>query len=176
MYRNIEFPAASEYPPYAEMYMKLLKKDGSLLQQLEYNLKKHLDLMTGFTENQLNFHYAAGKWTLKEVLVHIIDDERIYAYRALCFARNETMALPGFDEKHYSQNADCQKRSLESIMREYKFVRMSTIALFEGLSNDALKRIGTADGKRSSVRALGYHIAGHELHHFNIIEERYLSD
>ena len=176
MERLIPFPSSSEYPAYTEIYMIHLRRDGTLIQQLKDNYQKVHSLFSKLSEEQLNLRYAKDKWTIKEVLVHLVDDERIYAYRAMAFARNEQEALPGFDENHYIKYADTEFRSLDSILKEYKTVRESTIALFEGFSESALLRIGTADGKQNSVRSLGYHIAGHEMHHFHIIRERYLNN
>jgi hypothetical protein len=110
------------------------------------------------------------------VLVHIIDDERIFAYRALCYARGEQMGLPGFDQDVYASLSQADERSLDSIFEEYEAVRKSTIALFNGLPEDSLTRIGKGSGSfaGASVRALVYHLAGHELHHINLIKELYL--
>ena len=174
MNKLIEFPSQTEYPPYAEMYMKLVLKDGTLLKQLNDNLEETKKFVASLTEEELNFRYSDDKWSVKEVLVHIVDDERIYAYRALAFARNDKTSLPGFEQDDYAKHSDTNNRKIENIMEEYEAVRMSTIALFNGLSEEALRRIGTADGNRASVRALGYHIAGHELHHIKFIKERYL--
>ncbi|MGB5819989.1 MAG: DinB family protein [Saonia sp.] len=174
MTKSITFPSHTEYPDYAQMYMDLVKTDGTLLDQLRTNLEKTIKLISTLSEEEINYRYAADKWTIKEVLVHIIDDERIYAYRAMAFARNDKTVLPGFDQNDYTMFAASSSRTLKNILTEYKAVRMATIALFDGFSEKALMRIGTADGKMASVRALGYHIAGHELHHIKIIKERYL--
>jgi len=174
MEKVIAFPTSSEYPAYAEMYMKLLQKDGTLLQQLKTNLEKTKELIATLSGEKLNDSYAENKWTLKEVLVHIIDDERIYGYRALAFARNEKTALPGFEQDQYTVNSDAHLRPIDNIMAEYEAVRMGTITLFDGFSEEALLRIGTTNRNKTSVRALGYHIAGHELHHINLIKELYL--
>ena len=173
---KLEFPLTTEYPSYAEMYMKLIQKDVSLLKQLQDNLEQTKILVASLSEDELNFRYANDKWSLKEVLVHIIDDERIYAYRALAFARNDKTNLPGFEQDHYTKYSDTDFRTIENIMAEYEAVRMSTIALFNGFFNNALIRTGTADENKTSVRALGYIIAGHELHHIKIIKERYLKE
>lgn len=172
--RSIAKPIAGEYPPYAEMYMKYLPDDGLLLQHLtdNYNLVKNL--IFSLPEENLYFRYAPGKWTIKEILVHIIDDERIYAYRALCFARNEQTSLPGFEQDDYARYSGANDRELSNIFDEYEAVRQSTIALFNGLPKEALTRIGMANNNRATVRALGYHIAGHELHHLHIIQQYYL--
>jgi len=123
---------------------------------------------------KLNYRYAQNKWTIKEILVHIIDDERIYAYRALCFARNDKTELPGFEQDDYALHSRANERSLENILEEYEAVRNATIALFNGLPEDSLLRMGTANNNKATVRAMAYHIAGHELHHMNIIKEKYL--
>ncbi|WP_109438045.1 DinB family protein [Aquimarina sp. AU119] len=177
MYTNkiIAFPSKKEYPVYAEMYMDHIKKDGNLLTQLYDNFNAIKKFVASLSEKELNYKYAENKWSIKEVLVHIIDDERIYGYRALTFARNDKTSLPGFEEKDYTRYADTYTRTIKNIMQEYEAVRMSTITLFNGFSDDALLRIGTANNNKTSVRALGYHIARHELHHINIIKERYLT-
>lgn len=109
------------------------------------------------------------------MLVHVVDDERIYGYRAMCFARGEATPLPGFEQDDYAAASGANERPLCSIMAEYAAVRHATIALFDGLADDALTRSGVANGNRASVRALGWHIAGHELHHLKLLRERYLS-
>jgi uncharacterized damage-inducible protein DinB len=173
--RLIEKPQPGEYPPYADMYMKLVPGDGLLLQHLWDNFLKAKELLLTLPAAKLLFKYRVDKWTIKEILVHIIDDERIYAYRAMCFARNEKTPLPGFEQDEYAFYSDANNRDIENIFEEYEAVRRATITLFNGLPDDALLRSGTADNKESTVRALAYHIAGHELHHFNIIREKYLA-
>jgi uncharacterized damage-inducible protein DinB len=172
--RKIEKPKQGEYPAYAIMYMKLVPDDGLLLQHLESAYDEMEKLILSLPTEKLLYRYKENKWTIKEVLVHIIDDERIYAYRALCFARNERTPLPGFEQDDYITFSNANERSLESILQEYEAVRKATIALYEGLEEAALLRSGIANDNRVTVRALGYHIAGHELHHINIIKERYL--
>ena len=172
--KNIAFPSKNEYPAYAEMYMKLVRKDGTLLGQLKDNFEGTRKLVASLSEQELNFKYAKNKWSIKEVLVHIIDDERIYAYRALAFARNDKTNLPGFEQEDYTRYSDAESRAIESILEEYEAVRNSTIALFKGFSDASLLRLGIANENRASVRALGYHIAGHELHHIKMIKEIYL--
>ena len=174
MIKHIKFPSKSEYPIYAEMYMKLVKKDGSLIEQLKSSLEKTKTLIKNLSNEELDFRYKKNKWSIKEVLVHIIDDERIYGYRALSFARNDKTNLPGFEQEDYNINSDTAERTIENIMEEHETLRLSTITLFKGFSDKALKRIGTANGNQTSVRALGYHILGHELHHIKIIENLYL--
>lgn len=168
-------PQHGEYPSYAEMYMKWMPDDGLLLQHLQTNFEHTSRLVQSLTEEQLYLRYAPNKWTIKEVLVHIVDDERIYAYRAMCFGRNEKLALPGFDQDEYARYSDANDRDIDQIMTEYEAVRNATIALFDGFSDTALTRMGVADGNRATVRALGYHIAGHELHHVHLLKTKYLN-
>lgn len=121
------------------------------------------------------FRYAPGKWTLKELIGHMVDDERIFAYRALCIARGDTRALEGFDENEYVAGADFENRALRRLIDEYSLVRGATIALFAPLSAGAWLRRGTVAGYTASVRGLAFHIAGHELHHMAILRDRYLA-
>ncbi len=121
------------------------------------------------------YRYAKDKWTIKEVLIHLIDMERIYACRALRFARNDQTGLPGFDGGQYVYSSGANNRDISDLLDELEAVRHSTIAMVEGFDEKALIRSGTINGKPVSVRALIYHIAGHELHHIKIIKERYLT-
>ncbi len=125
---------------------------------------------------KLLYRYAYGKWSIKEILVHIVDDERIFSYRALRFARNEKLNLTGFDQDSYAIYSEADKRDLGNIFDEYEAVRNSTITLFNGLPGNSLDRMGHGTGlaNDATVRALAYHIAGHELHHVNFIKENYL--
>ena len=176
MIKYIEFPSKSEYPTYAEMYMKLVNRDGSLIDQLKSSLDRTKALINNLSNEELDYKYKQNKWSIKEVLVHIIDDERIYGYRALSFARNDNTNLPGFEQDDYNAYSDTSERTIENIMDEYESLRLSTIALFKGFSDKALKRLGNANGNQTSVRALGYHILGHDLHHIKVIENLYLKE
>lgn len=175
--RPIPKPQAGEYPPYADMYIRLLPDDGQILRHLRDQAPETKRLITALPSNRLLYRYAPGKWSIKDILVHIVDDERIFSYRALRFARNEQHNLIGFDQDAYVAEAKADGRSLESIFEEYDAVRQATIALFANLPEEALGRMGhgTGTANDATVRALAYHIAGHELHHLNIIRERYLS-
>jgi uncharacterized damage-inducible protein DinB len=174
--RTIPRPLPGEYPPYAEMYMKLVPHDGRVLQHLRDGFVAARELIHSLPESRLYHRYAPGKWSIKEVLVHIVDDERIYAYRALRFARGERQNLIGFDQDAYAQQSEADARPLDSIFEEYEAVRNATIALFHGLPEQSLTRMGhgTATANDATVRALAYHIAGHELHHLHLIRTRYL--
>jgi uncharacterized damage-inducible protein DinB len=172
--KKIEKPKEGEYAPYTISYIGLLPDDGLVLQHLEENLKATSDFILSLPEENLMYRYAEGKWTIKEILVHISDDERIYAYRALRFARHDMTELPGFEQDDYARYSRADERDIKDILRELDAVRKATISLFAGLGREALLRVGVADGKVMSVRAAAYHIAGHELRHINIIKERYL--
>jgi len=170
----VDKPAPGEYPDYAAMYIDLLPNDGLLLQHLQKNLQATKDLVQSLPAEKLLYRYAENKWTIKEVLVHIIDDERIYAYRALCFARGEKTPLPGFEQNDYAANSGANERDVNNIIEEYEAVRRSTIALFNGFTEADLVKTGIANDSEASVRALGWHLTGHEIHHINLIKERYL--
>jgi uncharacterized damage-inducible protein DinB len=172
--KRIEKPNEGEYAPYTIMYIGLLPDDGLVLKHLKDNLKATTDFILSLAEEKLTYRYAEDKWTIKEILVHIIDDERIYAYRALRFARNDKTELPGFEQDDYAFHSGANGRQVTDILKEFATVRRSTISLFNGLDSNSLTRAGVADGKVMSVRAAAYHIAGHELRHINIIKERYL--
>ena len=172
--KKIEKPLEGEYAPYTIMYIGLLPDDCLVLKHLEDNLKATTDFILSLPEEKLKHRYAEGKWTIKEILAHIVDDERIYAYRALRFARDDKTELPGFEQDDYAIHSGANERDIRDILREFATVRRATISLFEGLDREALLRVGVADGKVMSVRAAAYHIAGHELHHINIIKEHYL--
>jgi uncharacterized damage-inducible protein DinB len=172
--RRIEKPVEGEYAPYTIMYIGLLPDDGLVPKHLQDNVKATGDFILSLPEEKLAFRYAEDKWTIKEILVHLIDDERIYGYRALRFARNDKTELPGFEQDEYALYSGANERQVKDILDELVAVRNSTIALFNGLDNSALTRAGVASGNAMSVRAAAYHIAGHELRHINIIKERYL--
>ncbi|HMH20121.1 MAG TPA: DinB family protein [Puia sp.] len=174
---NIIFKAKpGDYPAYAEMYMKWLPDDGLILQHLKDNFISTKELIYSLPGDRLYHRYGEGKWSIKEVLVHIVDDERIFAYRALRFARNEQMSLTGFDQDAYVRYSEADSRALDNIFEEYEAVRNATIALFNGLPENSLDRMGHGTGtfNNATPRALLYHIAGHEQHHIHLIRERYL--
>ncbi len=172
--RLIPKPNPDEYPAYAKMYIDLLPDDGRLLEHLGAGLRATGELLRFLPEEQLLYRYDEGKWTIKEVLLHVIDDERIYAYRALRFARGDQTELPGFEQDDYVPLSGANGRSIDSLLCELEAVRDATLQLYGGLPEEALQRSGIANENRASVRALGYHIAGHELHHMRLVRERYL--
>ncbi|MGH2664246.1 DinB family protein [Flavobacterium sp.] len=175
--RTITKPKKGEYPPYSRIYMELLKDDGLLLHHMKDNFIKIKKFIQDLPEEKLYYRYAEGKWSIKEILVHIIDDERIFAYRALRYARFDKTELNGFEQDDYAFYSDADERSLDSIFEEYEAVRNATITMFNGFPEEAFMRCGTSVGNinNRTVRALAYHIAGHELRHIKIIKERYLN-
>lgn len=126
-------------------------------------------------ENELEFKYEEGKWSIKDILQHLIDTERIFTYRATRFARNDKTELPGYDENLFAQEAKGDRKSKDQLINEYIAVHKSSIMFFNQLSNEELNRIGVASGESLSVKDIGYIISGHILHHIEIVEERYLS-
>lgn len=180
-YRQILRPDRSEYPSYSQAYFDLIKTDTDILQELSDNFFKLKELIYSLPADRLEYQYAENKWTIKEILVHNIDDERIFSYRALRYARNDNTPLHGFEQNDYTRYAYANGRSLESIFEEYESVRNATLTLFQNLPEDSfMRRGGMMDSgghinNIRTVRALVYHIAGHELNHVKIIKERYLN-
>lgn len=170
----IQKPLPGEYDPYTIQYIKLLPDDGLVLKHVKENGDAAVKFFLSLTDEQLRFRYAPGKWTIKDIVLHLSDDERIFAYRALRIARNDATALPGFDQDPYVATGKANERSIQSLAEEFMTVRLSTISLFSNLPDDVWMRMGTANNHVVSVRALLYHLAGHELHHLNIIREKYL--
>ncbi|MGA0560048.1 DinB family protein [Larkinella sp. VNQ87] len=167
-------PSAHEYPvdSFFARYINLVDTEnvtGLLRQQcaIVESLFKNL------TVAQQDYRYATGKWSPKEMLGHMIDTERIFMYRALCIARGEQQSLPGFDENGYADTAQFSNQSQQQLLQHYGFVRQSTLALAESLTEEALDRIGTANGSPVSARAFFTILAGHERHHLTILAERY---
>jgi|SRR5579871_3077148 len=166
-------PETTEYQSYYGRYISLVPgKD--LVQTLERQLTETLPILRSITEEKSLQRYAPGKWSIKEVLGHLIDAERIFTYRALRFARKDQTPLPGFDQDPYVEAANFDARPWTDLVDEFEHVRRSTILFFRSLRPEDLLRLGTASQNAITVRALGYIIAGHELHHMEILRDRYL--
>jgi uncharacterized damage-inducible protein DinB len=167
-------PDTSEYPPYAAVYVNLVVGD-QILPILAAQLEQSTALLKSVDDRRASeFAYAPGKWTIKQILGHIIDTERIFGYRALCVARNDVTPLPGFEQDDYVAAGFFNERSLNSLIDEYRAVRQSTIALFQNLPQQAWLRQGLANKYNVTVRGLAFLAAGHELHHVKILREKYL--
>ena len=134
-----------------------------------------VDFYKGIPSELYNYRYADGKWTIKEVLAHIIDGERIFAYRALRFARNDQTELPGFDENQYATEMNIEERSFPALIEEFMNVRSTSVDLWTGFSDEMLNRKGVASGVEFSVEDIGKILVGHEKHHRNVVVERYLN-
>ena len=165
-------PESGDYNPFYHRYISLIG-DDDIIEVLEEQKRTSEKFLKTFTEERGNYSYADGKWAVKEVLGHVIDTERIMAYRALAFARNEEQSLPGFEQDDYVAESNFNKRSLIDMISEFRTVRESNIILFKSFDDEILKRRGTASESAVTVLALIYIIAGHEKHHMNILRERY---
>lgn len=163
----------NEYSEYYGYYISLNASDNLIL-NLENQLQITYDFFKSIPVDKLEYQYEVGKWTPKDILQHIIDSERIFAYRALRFARFDTINLPGYEENDYADVANANNRTIEDLIEEYKIVKQATIHLFKSFSEKMLLNIGQANDAPASVRAIGYIISGHEIHHINIIKVRYL--
>ncbi len=170
---RIERPAADEYAPYFGRYIEQVG-DGDVLEILRRQAGETAALLAGVSERDAAYRYAEGKWSIKEVVGHVADTERVMVYRAVCFARGEAASLPGFDENAYVANAKFGARSLADLAAEFQSVRAATIPFFRALDAEELRRRGTANNRPYTVRAVAYIVAGHERHHRTILEERYL--
>lgn len=167
-------PVPGEYADYAGADIAAVAGDDAIEALVRLGEETPALFRAHSQEAERGLRYAPGKWTLKEALGHLIDDERIYAYRLLCVARGEEAELPGFDENRYAAHAGAQQRPLEELLAEYGAVRAATVALLRGLPQEAWPRRGRVNGYECSVRGLAFHIAGHELHHLRVVRERYL--
>lgn len=145
-----------------------------LLEELEASHHYFIQFVQNIPMEKHNYRYDSGKWTIKEIIQHLIDCERIFAYRALRFSRNDKTELPGFDQDSYVANSDANQRHLKDLLMEFSLVRHTTLALFKSFSDEILLRSGTATGFNVSVRALGFIIVAHQEHHKKIFTERYL--
>lgn len=166
-------PKVGDYDPYYSSYINFYE-DENILDVLEEQVKSSEKFLKSIAEEQGNFSYADRKWTIKEVIGHIIDVERVMAYRALSFARGEKQSLPGFEQDDYVAETDFSNRTLNDLIDELKAVRKSNIILFKSFDERILERRGNANGVEVTVLALIYIIAGHEKHHIQILKKRYL--
>ena len=169
-------PVAGEYAAYAEADIARVEGDDAIA-ALVAQRDDVLRLFAPITDATIaGRRYAAGKWTVKEVLGHLIDDERIFAYRLFCIARGDARPLRGFDEVQYAAHSGAEERPLAELLAEYRLVRDSTVALLAGLPRDAWARRGEVNEYEASVRGLAFHIAGHELRHLDALRTRYRVD
>jgi DinB superfamily len=167
-------PEANEFAPYYERYIALVHGDD-IVATLEAQRLHMMQMLAARSEREGNFRYAPDKWSVKEVVGHLADTERIFTYRAVRIARGDQTPLPGFEQDDYVKNGGFGERKLTDLSEELAEVRGATIALYRSLNEDAWKRHGTASSYGVSVRALAYMTAGHEMHHQRILQERYFA-
>ncbi|MBA3323661.1 MAG: DinB family protein [Pyrinomonadaceae bacterium] len=170
----IKAPDAGEYPSFYETYVSLVPGEGGVVVALEQQLAEMLALLGGLSAAQADSRYAPGKWSVKELVGHVIDSERVFAYRALSFARGDTTPLPGFDQDVFADRANFGACSVPDLAAEFEHVRRANLHLFRQFDEEAWGRRGVANNSEITVRALAYGIAGHELHHRKILRTRYL--
>lgn len=155
-------------------YINSVNESVDLIEGLEKSIDVMISVLESLPIEKLTYRYADGKWTIKDIIQHIIDAERIFSYRALRISRNDKTPLAGFDENEYVENTNANARNFNDLLQELKLVRQTTVMLFKSFSEEQLLRLGNASNHSVSVRAIGFVILGHQLHHFEVIQERYL--
>lgn len=178
MINNLSFPEIKkpdyqDMPEYYKYYVDVVQ-ENNLKDALRNSLKFTTEVIEVANDEKANYQYAPEKWTIKKLLSHITDTERIFAYRALRLSRLDATLLSGFDENFYAQNSNCSQRNITQLLAEYESVRTSTQALFEYMTDEMLDFKGTANTVSVTARGIGFMIAGHNIHHLNILKERYL--
>jgi len=164
-----------DFHPFYGPYIATLG-DVELVEILKRQLENFPSFISSIPEDKFHYSYGEDKWTVTQVLVHILDTERVFQYRALRFARNDKTPLPGFDQDMFVSESKAENWSREELIEDYRIIRKSTIALFEKFSDADLKRVGIASDSQMSVAALGFICCGHQKHHRNVLRERYLKD
>jgi uncharacterized damage-inducible protein DinB len=163
----------NEYAGHFATYIQAAS-NVELIEELEICLHDFIKFVQNIPMDKFDFRYAEGKWTIKDIIQHLIDAERIFNYRALRISRNDKTPLPGFEEDNYIDNTNANGRSIQDLLTEFSAVRQSTILLYKSFSDEQLKRIGIASNTEISVRALGFVTIGHQKHHQKVFQERYL--
>ncbi len=169
-----ERPKATEYPSYFEGYVSLAP-EGDVIETLTRQIEQTTSILRAVEEERAGESYEPGKWSIKELVGHLIDSERVFSYRVLSIARGDTQSLPGMDQDVYARHANFNARTLSSLVEELGRVRASTLDLFRHLDEEAWARRGTANDNEVTVRALAHIVAGHEAHHIKVLRERYLA-
>lgn len=163
-----------EFAGHFATYINQVFSEYTLIEELEISVHRLIKFVQNIPLDKFDYRYAEGKWTIKDIIQHLIDTERIFAYRALRFARNDKTKLSGFEENDYVDEANAAKRSIQDLLTELAVVRQATLSLFKSFLNEELLRMGTASNNPISVRALGFVIIGHQNHHQRVFQERYL--
>jgi len=167
-------PDFNTIPEYYHGYVNLVIEEN-VIEALKNSKKVFLKRLKSISEQNGDFRYERGKWSIKELLNHVIDTERVFVYRAMSFSRNDKTELPGFDEKAWGLATQADRRKLKDLIDEYENISNSTILFFESLTKEMLLNTGKANGSTFSVLNIGYVIAGHETHHGNVLNERYMA-
>ncbi len=170
---NNEYPQSKEYAHYYSDYVGLVSK-GNILNTLNTQMHELFTLINTIPGDKALFAYKSGKWTIKEIIGHLIETERVFSYRALCFSRGDNSELPGMDQDLWMEKNNYNSRTLSNLSNEYLAVRVATIHLFKNMTKEMISKEGVASGVKFTVRAIAFVIAGHETHHLNIIKEKYL--
>ena len=171
----IQKPQPTDYHPYYQPYVQHIPDNTDVLELLQKQQQEVPQVLSRVGESEADFAYAPGKWSIRELVGHMNDTERIMACRALCIARGEQQVLPGFDENEYVTHSNFRERPISSLLEEHALIRANTRFLFLSFSHEALSRRGNANGSPVTVAALAFIIAGHERHHLHIMTERYLA-
>ncbi|MEQ8624137.1 MAG: DinB family protein [Vicingaceae bacterium] len=161
------------FPDYFHAYISKIP-DGNPIELLQYGIKESLSSLAMVSEEKANQSYEEGKWSIKDIIQHLIDTERIFCYRALAIARGETIKLPGYNHASYAENATANSRSLKELMEELRNLRQSSIDMFRSFTPEMLKKKGNANGLDIKVEQLQYILVGHEIHHLQVIHQKYL--
>jgi uncharacterized damage-inducible protein DinB len=173
--KNIANPNPLHYALYYEKYIALVSlSKESVLDQLKNNGKRFEQILKSLPEDQLLFRYAEGKWCIKDIIQHIVDTEKLFTYRGMVFLRGDKTPQLWMDEDAWAAEADAAKKPLSKILKEYKTVRAASIAFYNSMSSKEFKKFGVATNFEMSVAATAYITCGHELHHWNVIQEKYL--
>jgi len=171
--KNAGRPQTGEFASYYQRYIDHAPEED-IVDALDAQARETATLLGGLSEEQAAHRYAPDKWSIKQLVGHVTDAERIFAYRALSIARGETKSLPGFDQEPYVVNSGADERPMADLAGELAAVRRANVLMFRSLTDDAWSRAGTASDNPISVRALAYIILGHERHHMDIVRDRYL--
>ncbi|TRX38331.1 DinB family protein [Flavobacterium restrictum] len=163
----------NEYSVFNATYIKAAA-NVEMIEELEISLHDFIKFVQNIPMDKFDYRYAEGKWTIKDIIQHVIDTERIFSYRALRISRNDTTPLPGFEENDYVANTHANSRSIQDLLAEFSAVRYTTLFLFKSFSAEQLTRMGTASNTQISVRAIGFILIGHQKHHQRVFQERYL--
>jgi uncharacterized damage-inducible protein DinB len=167
-------PATTSINNYQKEVIKLIP-EGNIPKMMKANQEKMLQLVKKLPKKKLNYRYAKSKWTIPEIIMHLVDCERVFSYRMLSISRGDTTTLPGFDQDIYIKGIDVSKIDFKKLLKEYKAVRKATICLLHELTEEMYMRKGVANNTETSVQRIVYFMAGHEVHHMKVIKEKYLN-